>query len=420
MKKSKAYWNVLKLRLNTRFKREVVRNYPVAAFMEPNLLCNLRCPACPTGLRLNLRPTVSVKEELFKAAIDEVGDYLFQLYMYNWGEPLLHKQTPELISYAKAKDISIIMSTNLSLKLTDDYLERLVRSGLDVLTVSLDGMTAETYSKYRRGGDFELVRENVRRIKAIKDRLGVSTPKIVWQFLVFRHNEHEVEQARAEYKAWGADEITVGAAIMPLEPHDEGFEPSTIPAYNMYQPEHFVQTESKRQLNSDRACSWLYGVFVLNPNGRVSPCCAVPSEKHDFGEFTPETKFFDVWNNDKFRRARHLFVEWGKKSRKGGSNGARKKGTGELVDGMAVRAAEAMTDDKLICQKCPIPHMQNYTDGIINETAQGMINSLGVEKSVGKRARALLNYLLMGAPNGRSVIHLGVGKVRQFFHLKNQ
>src|SRR5882672_10786461 len=248
MKKMKAYLNVWKFRMNLKFKREVVHNFPVLAFIEPNLFCNLHCPACPTGLNLKLRPTVSINEGLFRAAIDEVGDYLFQLYMYNWGEPLLHKETPEMIRYAKDKDIKVTLSTNLSLKLTDDYLERLVLSGLDVLMASLDGTTAETYAKYRRNGNFDLVRENIHRIQAVKQRLGATTPKVVWQFLVFRHNEHQIAQAMAEYKDWGADEISLGPAIMPLEQYNDGFEPSTIPAYNMYHPENMVQIESARQL----------------------------------------------------------------------------------------------------------------------------------------------------------------------------
>jgi MoaA/NifB/PqqE/SkfB family radical SAM enzyme len=95
MKKPKAYLNVLKLRINMALKREAVNSYPVVAFIEPNLYCNLQCPACPTGLRLGLRPTVAIDEELFKTTIDQIGDYIFQLYMYNWGEPLLHKRTPK-------------------------------------------------------------------------------------------------------------------------------------------------------------------------------------------------------------------------------------------------------------------------------------------------------------------------------------
>src|ERR687889_737956 len=107
MKKLRAYTNVLKLRMNMALKRQAVSNYPVSAIIEPT----------------------SFKEELFKSAIDEIGDYVFQLNMYNWGEPLLHKRTPEMIRYAKDKEIAIKLSTNLSIKLTDDYIERLVRSG---------------------------------------------------------------------------------------------------------------------------------------------------------------------------------------------------------------------------------------------------------------------------------------------------
>src|ERR1044071_3329760 len=175
MKKLKAYTNVLKLRANMVLKREAIHNFPVAAFMEPPSFCNLHCPACPTGNGLDLRPTVSIKEDLFRAAIDEMGDYLFMLIMYNWGEPLLHKRTPEMIQYAKQKEIVISLSTNLSIRLSDDYLERLVKSGLDTLTVSLDGATQETYVKYRRNGNLALVQENLKRIHEIKQRLESQT-----------------------------------------------------------------------------------------------------------------------------------------------------------------------------------------------------------------------------------------------------
>ncbi|HET8783309.1 MAG TPA: radical SAM protein [Pyrinomonadaceae bacterium] len=399
MKKPKAYLNVLKLRLNMALKREAVNSYPVVAFIEPNLYCNLQCPACPTGLRLGLRPTVAIEEELFRATIDQIGDYIFQLYMYNWGEPLLHKRTPEMIAYAKKKDINILLSTNLSIKLTDDYIDRLVSSGLDRMLVSLDGVTQETYSKYRVRGDIELVRENALRIQRAKQRLGSATPKVVWQFLVFRHNEHEIEQARAVYKEWGADEFIVGGAEMPMEPYNAGFEPSTIPEYNVYHPDHPSQKEAERQLTSDRACAWLYGVFVLNPNGKVSPCCAVPSEKLDFGEYH-KGDFFGVWNNETFRRARRMFAATpGKKPRQPRTLTTEQKvKISERIDGMALRVVNQISEDKLICHRCPIPFLQNYTDPIIAEVATAQRQGAAHASSLTGRARHLMNYMLMGGP----------------------
>jgi MoaA/NifB/PqqE/SkfB family radical SAM enzyme len=398
MKKTKAYLNVLKLRLNMRLKREVVHNYPVAAFIEPDSFCNLRCPACPTGLRLGLRPPASIKEELFRSAIDEIGDYIFQLFMYNWGEPLLHRQTPELIRYAKERDINIILSTNLSLNLTDEYVERLVRSGLDVLSVSVDGTTEQTYEKYRRGGNLALVRKNLLRIKRAKERLGLQTPKVIWQFIVFRHNEHEIAQALREYREWGADQLVLATAMMPLEPYNEGFQPSTIPQYNMYRLDHPIQIRSERQMKSRRPCSWLYGFFVLNPNGKVSPCCEVPSEKHDFGEYSIGRGFFEVWNSDQFRRARRLFLSTGRKPSNSFSH-EEKLAISKRIDGCALRATQSLAEGELICQKCPIPHGQNYVDSIIARVVGNMLRSFLQDASLRKKAECFLNYLLMGAPN---------------------
>lgn len=399
MKKPKAYLNVLKLRINMVLKREAVNNYPVVAFIEPNLYCNLQCPACPTGLRLGVRPTVAIDEELFKATIDEIGDYVFQLYMYNWGEPLLHKRTPEMIAYAKKKDINILLSTNLSLKLTDDYIDRLVLSGLDRMLISLDGVTQESYSRYRRNGDLALVRENALRVQRAKKRLGSATPKVVWQFLVFRHNEHEIEQARAVHKEWGADEFIVGGAEMPMEPHNEGFEPSTIAAYNIYHPDHPLQKEAERQITSDRACAWLYGVFVLNPNGKVSPCCAVPSEKLDFGEYH-KGDFFTVWNNETFRRARRMFAPTPNKPRRQPRplTTEQKTAISKRIDGMALRVVGKLSEDKLICHQCPIPYLQNYTDPIIADVAEAQRKGAAHAPSLTGRARHLMNYMLMGGP----------------------
>ncbi len=413
MKKIRAYTNVLKLRVNMALKREAIHNYPVMAFIEPTLFCNLHCPACPTGLRLDLRPSVSIKEDLFKAAIDEIGDYVFQLNMYNWGEPLLHKQTPELISYAKEKDIAISLSTNLSIKLTDDYIERLVLSGLDTLIVSLDGVTEETYKKYRRNGSLALVRENVMRIHKTKERLGSKTPEVIWQFLVFRHNEHEIDTARAEYKLWGADSILIKGAQMPSEEFGDGFEPSTLPQYNLYHPDHPGLEANKAFMKSGRACSWLYGVFVLNPNGKVSPCCAVPAEKHDFSEYSQAGGVFEAWNSSKFRQARQLFTKTSKSAKKE-LTVKQQLTIRKRLDGMNAGAADSLAEDKLICQKCPIPDLQDYIDPVIGKAAGDMLKGFWYEASPLKKAQCILRYIFMGAPNWQAFGRIGAHKISAY------
>ena len=427
--KMRAYWNVGKLRFNMLLKREVIKNYPVKAYIEPSLFCNLRCPACPTGLQLGLRPSASIDVDLFKSAIDEVGDYLFHLWMYNWGEPLLHKQTPEMIRYAKDKGIELIrLSTNLSIPLTDDYIERLALSGLDELIVSLDGTTAETYSKYRVRGEIDLVHKNMLRIQEAKVRLKSSKPHIAWQFLVFRHNEHEMKQALASHRDWGADSIYFYGAEMPYNEHASGFEPSTIPEYNQYHPDHPQQLELKRYKRSGQPCSWLYGVFLLNPNGKVSPCCSVPDQTEDFGEYSPADGFFKVWNNKKFKQARGLFKprksgsvnkitdkkvgESAIKVAENGSNGSRK--TIALPIFKAPQSSVVPSEDRLICHSCPIPYRMNEALITVQSAVVSLARSFIQESSILKRARILLAYLFMGIPSWTFILSFGAHKFPLF------
>jgi hypothetical protein len=237
------------------------------------------------------------------------------------------------------------------------------------------------------------------RIQAIKTRLGAKTPHIVWQFLVFKHNEHEIEKVKAEYVAWGADSFSIAGAQMPLTPHNEGFEPSTHPQYNLYHPEHIYQKVTKRQMQSGRACSWLYGIFLLNPDGKVSPCCAVADEKNDFGKYTEDGDFFSVWNNRKFRQARTLFTQQFKKQKKREAAYSSTQRAEVRLEGMASNLSRQLSSDELICQKCPIPFRQSETDQVITKISDNLAQSFLRENSLRNKALCLLAYIFMGAPN---------------------
>lgn len=325
MKPAKAYLNVMRLKVNMALKRSLIKTYPVIAYIDPTTsYCSLRCPGCPTGLRLGLRKPHMLEWEMYKCLIDEIGDYLFDIELYNWGEPLIHKQTPEFIRYAKSKEIKVIIHTNLSIDLSDEYIRNLVTSGLDKLIVSVDGVTQEIYEKYRCGGNLSLVRSNMERIQAEKRALGSKTPEIIWKFLVFRHNEHEIDTARTTYKDWGADGVIISGAFLTFNMLEEGFAYSSIPEYT-YSMGYKAQSRTKTDHKSGSPrCSYLYEVLVFNSDGSVSPCCGIIDENDDFAKYSPSSGFFCVWNSDNFRTARSLFAKpkilWARKDKQG--NGA--------------------------------------------------------------------------------------------------
>lgn len=338
-------------------RRVVISNYPVFAHIDLTSFCILRCPGCPTGRRLGLRPPVAITWELYRSIIDEIGDYLFRLELYNWGEPLLHKQTPQFIQYAKTKEMKVNIHTNLSMILSDEYVESLVKSGLDQLVVSADGATQETYEKYRRGGNLSLVRENMMRIQSVKKSLGMQTPTISWKFLVFLHNQHEIEIAKDNYQTWGADDLIMGGGFTDSKTEVKA---TTIAKYNIYSPGKPSKTKPKRRLGTNRTCTWLYGALVLNANGSISPCCCNEDEKDDFAKYSPSLGFLDAWNSDRFRGARSLFSKPRKHKNKDAHAGVKWPVVTKGLDGLEEKLGDSPDENALYCRRCPLVHVMPW------------------------------------------------------------
>jgi MoaA/NifB/PqqE/SkfB family radical SAM enzyme len=133
----------------------------------------LHCPLCPAGVGDASRTKAILSFNLFKKIVDEVGDYVYSVNFTNWGEPLLNKHLAKMIMYCKrVKHIPFVrFDTNLNVTLTESEWERLLLSGLDMLSVSIDGVTQETYEKYRRGGNLEKVIDNLKLLIDKKRRL---------------------------------------------------------------------------------------------------------------------------------------------------------------------------------------------------------------------------------------------------------
>jgi len=410
MKPIKSYLNLLKLRINMALRREVVSHYPIYGIIEPTLFCSLRCPFCPTGLQLNLREKKAVDWALWKGIIDEIGDYLFHLDMFNWGEPFLHKDTPELIKYAKSKDINVWVSSNLSVKLTDDYIQRLVRSGLDTLVVSVSGITQEVYEKYHRGGNISIVLDNMKRIQLAKSSLKIDNPCVVFKFLAFRHNQHEVETAKAEYRNWGADAFSSPQAFYRVSDYDQRFcksvsipplEPATLPGCNSLLSTPRVQPKYEKR----RPCPWLYEAILLNPNGKVSPCCAVWDEKDDFAEYSPTTGFLTAWNNDNFRRARKFFRRSSKETDLTSATRIQQSPDDSYV--VANESKDLATDKHIICTTCPAdwdPLIFDLPDEYLQPSIEGHAKQVAGLLLQKKSARALVALMLLSIAAPRTVV----------------
>ena len=309
-----------------------IRARPLKITFDPTNVCQLRCPLCPTGLQVQDRDAGLAHLHLLQHLLDQVGNYLFFIDFFNWGEPLLNTRVEEFIQLASSKKIVCSISTNLSLPLTDDRIRRLVTSGLNEIIVSLDGASSETYATYRKHGKFELVCSNMRRIIEAKRRLGQTRPMVTWQFLVFRFNEHEIEKAKAMAVAIGVDRLIFRPPSLDVDRYPlPGAEKDKMAAWKS-SDSLFQISAGDDEARAKARCGWHYMSTAINWDGSVAPCCTLFQKQDDFGSIGKggEIPYMDVVNNWAFRSVRERFA------------GKRKEPV------------------KLVCENCPTPQIMDY------------------------------------------------------------
>jgi len=177
--------------------------------------CNLRCISCPLGNIAEQQPTGLMSLETFGQVLDKLlleVPYLGIVQLYNWGEPLLHPQLPDMIRLAAAKGVLCAVSSNLSLK-TD--LEPLLREGPGYFRVSLSGW-GPNYARTHNKGDWQLVKANMERLAILREQYCPQMP-IEAAFHIYRHNLADFEACRDFCGQRGIIMRPHLAALLPLD-----------------------------------------------------------------------------------------------------------------------------------------------------------------------------------------------------------
>ena len=187
---------------------------PNRLYVECTAACNISCfQACcapETGIT-KTRQAGMLDFDLFTRVIDEAGPSLVRVDFFNYGEAFLHKRAVEMCEYIKTKfpHIYLYTSTNGG-ALNDERARRLVHSGIDEVTFSIDGASQAAYEKYRQRGKFDLVTANLRAMADEKAKHGRDVPQINWRYILFKWNDsdEEMERARRLAQEFGADRLT--------------------------------------------------------------------------------------------------------------------------------------------------------------------------------------------------------------------
>lgn len=260
--------------------------------VETVLGCDLKCPECAVGGNMISRKKGWMRFEDFKIIADKIRPYCQYLYPHIWGEPMLNKDILKIIEYSSA-----FTKTNISTNgncMTKEMAERLIASGVTDIIVSIDGFTQEVYQQYRVGGNSVKSLWALSILNEFNQRNG-NKVKISPQFIVFRHNQHQI-QAFAEFCK------TLGLKPSFKAPYirsDSRYENSDMQKYiRPSYPDIDLLKEAMAQ-----NCKAPKDVFTILLDGTCVACCHDHNAETNYGNIF-EQDVMEIWNSHLYRKDR--------------------------------------------------------------------------------------------------------------------
>lgn len=275
--------NRWKLLLDYLTRKTVLRGQPVEFIVETTARCNLYCPMCPR--ETFKQPNADMSEEVYRRFLEQVARTAEHAMLIGLGEPLLDRAIFDRITRCRNHHISALISTNGTL-LDEAGAEKLLATGIDHVTLSIDGTTKETVEFYRKGARFEKLQENFIRFARMKHERRARTHVVV-QMVLLEKNRHQAKEFIRFWKAVpGVDEVRLKA--------DET---------NLLQPERRDASDWKWP------CHYLWrGPMYIRHDGDVHPCCqSYTLGGQPVGNLREQT-LAEICNNTAIQQMRRLHV----------------------------------------------------------------------------------------------------------------
>jgi radical SAM protein with 4Fe4S-binding SPASM domain len=290
------------------FSKLTKKNYhnalPFALSVEPTTSCNLRCPQCPSGLRQFTRATGMLDPEMFQNFVLQVKRHVHSLTFYFQGEPYLNPDFLKMVKVASDNNLYTITSTNAHY-LTDEVSKQTIQSGLDEIIISIDGTSQEIYEQYRVGGHLDKVLAGAQNIIKWKKELKSGTPYVVFQFVAFRSNEHQVSDIKKMGNEMGADIVRIKTAQIYDFENSQHMIPQNG-SLSRYKKNASGSWEIKNELLDQ--CWRMWQACVITWDGKIVPCCFDKDAKYQLGDLKTHT-FKEIWFSEPYYQFRKSILK---------------------------------------------------------------------------------------------------------------
>jgi len=245
--------------------------------MEPSAACNLDCQDCPTasgrgGGVMHIEDFIHVIKQL---------PWLKFLNLWHRGEPLVAPEFTAMVTEASARKIWTQTHTNGILLAKTGLAKEIVKSGLNRITIGIDGADEETYSAIRQGGSLADVEKGVRALVEARRSLGSSKLKIIAECLISRQSKEEFHTIHDLALLWGCDEVKFKTYRVSLLEDEKDALLRLPDDPKLWRYKH---VNDHLEMNKTRSsCRRLAYSAVVGWNGEVLPCCFSTNDFHSMG-----------------------------------------------------------------------------------------------------------------------------------------
>lgn len=260
--------------------------FPLYVIVEPTNICNLACEMCPSPKQSRLRGIMSM--DIWKKIMDEVAEISPDSLVWPaiMGEALTAGDAfIDMLEYAHQKNLKVIWNTNAIL-LNDEWIQRIMASGLQEIIIGLDAVSEEVYRRVRIGGDFHKAVENA--CKLLERNNGKT--RVTMQFIEQDSNARETESFKQFWLAQGA--------VVKVRPR--------LGWGNAVETPNLVLQQGERM----GPCPWIIRTVSIHWNGIVVQCDGDWDQQWPAGDLS-EQSLEEIWNGELAkRRQRHRNMDF--------------------------------------------------------------------------------------------------------------
>lgn len=271
---------------------------PAVVRIEPASSCNLRCIHCPTGL--GMAPKGIMQKEVFEKVVSELKSFASEIsivVLYHGGEPLLNKNLIDYIKDLKNVGVKKVKTVTNGKLLTDELCLQIVKSGLDEIEISLDGVSGEDSDSIRLKSNSNEVLAAVKKLLDFRTqeesdlRISVATVQFVDDY--FQSFEKVGNSPTPEW-------------LNSRFPEGINFKSCWGVQWPGGYPDSLSIVHHEPILSRPAGCSMLDETITIRANGDVVLCCYDLTSLLVVGN-VKSSGVLEIWNSQNYENIREDF-----------------------------------------------------------------------------------------------------------------